>query len=51
MSKHDDRLSLNDMLLYAQEAVNLLRDEGREELGNDRVLQLALTRLVEIDCR
>jgi len=48
MSKHDDRLSLNDMLLYAQEAVDLLADEGREGLGGDRVLQLALTRLVEI---
>ena len=48
MSKHDDRLSLNDMLRYAQEAVELLGDESQEGLGHDRVLQLALTRLVEI---
>jgi len=48
MSKHDDRLSLSDMLCYAQEAVDLLGDESREGLGRDRVLQLALTRLIEI---
>lgn len=48
MSRRDDRVSLADMLTHAQEAVELLGDMSREELGRNRVLQLALTRLVEI---
>ena len=48
MSKHDDLISLKDMLSHASEALDLLGKTGREELGRDRVMQLALTRLVEI---
>ena len=48
MSKHDDRVSIKDMLSHASEAVELLGEASREELGHDRVIQLALTRLVEI---
>ncbi len=48
MSKRDDRMSLADMLVHAREAVELLGEASRGELKNDRVLQLALTRLVEI---
>lgn len=48
MSKHDDQVSLKDMLSHAREAVDLLGGSSREELTGDRVLQLALTRLVEI---
>ena len=48
MSKHDDRVSLKDMLSHSQEAAELLGNSGREELGRDRVMQLALTRLMEI---
>lgn len=48
MSMRDDRTSLKDMLGHAREAVEMLGDESREELGRDRVRQLALTRLVEI---
>ncbi len=48
MSIHDDRISLNDMLSHANEEVELLGAMCREELGRDRVRQLALTRLVEI---
>ncbi len=48
MSKYDDQVSLRDMLSHAREAVDLLGRSSREELGHDRVLQLALTRLVEI---
>ena len=48
MSRHDDRISLNDMLSHADEAVALLGEMDREEFGCDRVLQLALTRLMEI---
>jgi len=48
MSRHDDKTSLKDMLSHAREAVELIGKTGREELGRDRVMQLALTRLVEI---
>jgi len=48
MSEHDDRISLKDMLGYAREAVKLLGATSREELGHNRMMQLALTRLVEI---
>ena len=48
MSMRDDRVSLKDMLSHAVEAVELLGGASREELGRNRVLQLALTRLVEI---
>jgi len=48
MSMHDDAVSLKDMLGHAREAVELLGDMERENLAENRVLQLALTRLVEI---
>lgn len=48
MSKHDDRVGLKDMLSHAREAVEFLGDMNQEALGRDRVMQLALTRLVEI---
>lgn len=48
MSKRDDRVSLVDMLVHATEAVELLGEAGREDLESDRILQLALTRLMEI---
>ena len=48
MSKYDDLVGLKDMLSHAQEAVDLLRSSSKEDLGANRVLQLALTRLVEI---
>ncbi len=48
MSRHDDRVSLADMLIHAREAVDLLGEASREEVKSDRVMQLALTRLVEI---
>jgi uncharacterized protein with HEPN domain len=48
MSKHDDRINLKDMLSHAREAVELLGDSSRNDLQLDRVMQLALTRLVEI---
>lgn len=48
MSRHDDILSLRQMLDHAREAVALLGDASCEELKTNRVLQLALTRLVEI---
>ncbi len=48
MSKRDDQFSLKDMLSHACEAVELLGDPSRGGLKKDRVMQLALTRLVEI---
>jgi uncharacterized protein with HEPN domain len=36
------------MLSHVREAADLLCDASREELGRNRVMQLALTRLVEI---
>lgn len=48
MSKRDDRVSLADMLVHAREAVDLLGEANREGLESDRIMQLALTRLMEI---
>ena len=48
MTQHDDTVSLKDMLSHSREAVELLGDSSREELGRHRVMQLALTRLVEV---
>jgi len=48
MSKRDDRVSLVDMLVYAEEAIEILGNTSQEEIANNRVMQLALQRLVEI---
>lgn len=48
MSMRDDTVSMRDMLNHAREARDLLGDMSREALKNQRVLQLALTRLIEI---
>ncbi len=48
MNMRDDRVSLRDMLNYANEAVQLLGGGNREEFGKNRVTQLAVTRLVEV---
>lgn len=48
MSRRDDATGLRDMLDHAREAVELLGDADREALAGNRVMQLALTRLVEI---
>lgn len=48
MSKHDDRNSLRHMLDHAREAVTMIQDRSREALAQDRMLELALVRLVEI---
>jgi uncharacterized protein with HEPN domain len=48
MSMRDDSISLKDMLSRAREAVALLGDTSRENFWEQRVLQLALTHLVEI---
>ncbi len=48
MTQHDDNLSLRQMLDHAREAHALVAGKSREDLDRDRVLELALTRLVEI---
>lgn len=48
MTRHDDRLSLRQMLDHAAEARQLATGRARAELDQDRVFALALTRLLEI---
>ncbi|MDE0633055.1 MAG: hypothetical protein F4Y84_19860 [Caldilineaceae bacterium SB0665_bin_25] len=48
MTKRDDQVSLVDMLIYAEEAVDMLGDASLDAMVSDRKMQLALQRLVEI---
>lgn len=48
MSKRDPEIVLRQILSYAREAVDLCRARTRADLDSDRLLNLALTRLVEI---
>ena len=48
MSRRDDRVSLVDMLIHAKEAVDLSGETSLNDLIEDRVMQLALQKLVEI---
>lgn len=48
MSKHDTVIRLQDMRDAAQEAVTLIHRRSRSDLHADRVLNLALVRLLEI---
>ena len=48
MSERDDAVSLRHMLDYACEAVALTEAKARKDLEGDRLLQLALTRLLEV---
>jgi len=48
MTRHDPTIWLEDMRNHAVEAVELLGDRTPQQVEADRVLQLALTRLVEI---
>ena len=48
MTRHDPKITLRQMLDNAREAEALCRDKKREDLDQDRVLELALTRLLEI---
>lgn len=44
----DDVIYLKDMLDHAREALDMIRGKEIEDLGRERMLELALTRLVEI---
>lgn len=48
MSKHDPVVALRHMLNHAKEAVALSQGRTRSDLDTDRLLNLALTRLLEI---
>jgi uncharacterized protein with HEPN domain len=48
MSKHNPRVLFNQILSHAREAVEICRGKSRADLDSDRLLNLALTRLLEI---
>lgn len=48
MSRHDDGARLRHMLDHAQEAVALCAGKTRADLDRDRLLNLALVRLIEV---
>jgi uncharacterized protein with HEPN domain len=48
MSKHDLDVSLRQILAYAREAVEISNGKTRHDLDRNRLLNLALTRLVEM---
>jgi uncharacterized protein with HEPN domain len=48
MSQHDPLVALRHMLDHAREALVLVRGRERGDLDQNRLLQLALSRLVEI---
>ena len=48
MSRHDDQVSLHHMLDHAREAKEMTHGRQSSDLETNRMLQLALTRLVEI---
>jgi uncharacterized protein with HEPN domain len=48
MTRHDDATRLRHMLDYAREAVQMAAGRKRAHLEEDRLLELALVRLVEV---
>jgi uncharacterized protein with HEPN domain len=48
MSRHDPEFALRQILAHAREAVAILHGKTRADLDHDRILNLALTRLLEI---
>jgi uncharacterized protein with HEPN domain len=48
MTRHDDKISLRHMLDHAREVAVLLERKSRRDLHDDRLLSLAVVRLLEI---
>ena len=48
MSRRDDSVPMRHMLDYARETVVMVSGRSRRDVDTDRMLQLALTRLLEI---
>jgi uncharacterized protein with HEPN domain len=48
MSKRDPEIALRQILSHSREAASLCHGKSRASLDSDRLLELALTRLIEI---
>ena len=48
MSKREPEVALKQILSHSREAVEICRGRKRSDLDSDRLLNLALTRLIEI---
>ena len=48
MSRRDLEIALRQILSHAREAVDICQGRTRADLDSDRLLNLALTRLIEI---
>lgn len=48
MSKRDPDTTLHQILVYAKEAVEITQSKSRQDLDHERLLNLALTRLLEM---
>jgi uncharacterized protein with HEPN domain len=48
MTKHDPEVALRQMLSHAREAVSICKGKSRFDLDSNRLLNLALTRLIEV---
>ncbi len=48
MTRHEPIVSIGHMLDHAREARDLLKDRHRAELDRDRLLNLAMVRLMEV---
>ena len=48
MTRHNDIVSLRHMLDHSKEALSMVRGKHRLDLNQDRMLELALVRLIEI---
>ena len=48
MSKRDPEVTLRQILQYAEEAVEITQGKTRDDLDQNRLLNLALTRLLEM---
>src|SRR4030042_3664678 len=48
MSKRDPEVALRQILAYARETVEISKSKSRQDLDHDRLLNLALTRLLEM---
>jgi len=48
MTRHDDDIRLRHMLDHAREARSMVQGKKRADLKKDRMLELALVRLIEV---
>jgi uncharacterized protein with HEPN domain len=48
MSRRDPSIAINQILEHAREVVEICQGKTRADLDSDRLLNLALTRLIEI---